>query len=75
MALAGLKSYLKPLIIKCLEEIGGEATMAQLQSCLLRHSIETYTDAGVMAIASVLGGLARLGKVEKVKKFHYRLKK
>jgi hypothetical protein len=73
--LAGLKDYLKPCILKCLEELGGEATMAQLQYCLMRHSIETYIGAGVMAISRVLGGLSRWGKVEKVKRFRYRLKK
>jgi hypothetical protein len=73
--LAGLKDCLKSCILRCLEELGGEATMMQLQLCLLRRGIETFTDAGVMAIASVIGGLVRWGKVERVSKLRYRLKK
>jgi hypothetical protein len=72
--LAGLKDCLKPCILKCFEELGGEATMSKLQYCLLRSGLETYTGAGVMAVARVLGGLARWGKVERISRFRYRLK-
>jgi hypothetical protein len=75
VSMPGLKNCLKPCILKCLEDLGGEATMSQIQRCLLGKGIETYTESAVMTVASVLGALARWGKVEKVGKFHYRLKK
>jgi hypothetical protein len=39
------------------------------------RALETFTVAGVIAVASVIGGLASLGKVYKVSRLRYRLKK
>jgi hypothetical protein len=39
------------------------------------RALETFAVAGVIAAASVVGGLASLGKVDKVSRLSYRLKK